>query len=179
MTQFNEIQTIKRRFFAFRNGVIADRLRKAGSPFRIIFGLNLPQIKEIAEQSGVDPKLAADLWSNNSTRESMLLAPMLVDPSHFEIAQARQWIASIPAAEIADVLCHSLLRKTSYARELMLECAEDFDMSRYVALRLAWHFLATDATLVVQIASQELKRDCNLTRYAAQQLLDEINFLEV
>ena len=47
-TSFNEMQTVKRHFFALRNGVIADALRRAGSPFRIIFGLNLPQIAEIA-----------------------------------------------------------------------------------------------------------------------------------
>ena len=50
-TSFNDMQTVKRAFFAMRNGVIADTLRRAGSPFKIIFGLNLPQISEIAART--------------------------------------------------------------------------------------------------------------------------------
>ena len=46
--QYNQMQIIKRRFFAMRNGIIADTLRKAGLDYRMIFGLNLPQITDIA-----------------------------------------------------------------------------------------------------------------------------------
>ena len=35
----NEMQIVKRHFFAMRNGIIADTLRRAGSPYHIIFGL--------------------------------------------------------------------------------------------------------------------------------------------
>ncbi len=42
------IPEIKQRLYAMRNGVIADSLRNAGSPYRSIFGLNLPQLTEIA-----------------------------------------------------------------------------------------------------------------------------------
>ena len=52
---YGPMQTVKRRFFAMRNGVIADVLRKGGSPFRTIFGLNLPQIAEIAADTGKLP----------------------------------------------------------------------------------------------------------------------------
>ncbi|MDE6370251.1 MAG: hypothetical protein K2K92_02035, partial [Duncaniella sp.] len=77
MPEYSPIQTIKRRFFAMRNGVIADTLRKAGLPYRIIFGLNLPQIAEIAEETGADEALARQLWADTGTRESMMLAPMI------------------------------------------------------------------------------------------------------
>ena len=33
------IRQIKSDFFALRNGVIADKLRSAGCPYKIIFGL--------------------------------------------------------------------------------------------------------------------------------------------
>ena len=36
MTDFSRLQQVKRRFFAMRNGVIADTYRKAGSPHHII-----------------------------------------------------------------------------------------------------------------------------------------------
>lgn len=62
MSDFSRLQHVKRRFFAMRNGVIADTYRRAGSPFRIIFGLNLPQITEIAAEFAPDSELAAELW---------------------------------------------------------------------------------------------------------------------
>ena len=42
------IRQIKSDFFALRNGVIADKLRSAGCPYKIIFGLTVPQIESVA-----------------------------------------------------------------------------------------------------------------------------------
>lgn len=77
MPEYNRMQLIKRRFYAMRNGIIADTLRKAGLGYKIIFGLNLPQITEIASGLTADADLAEELWADRRTRESMLLAPML------------------------------------------------------------------------------------------------------
>lgn len=147
------MQTVKRGFFAMRNGVIADTLRKGGSPFRIIFGLNLPQIVDIAVQTGTDPSLAEDLWHNTTTRESMLLAPMLVAPDAFSKADALRWIADIPTAEVADVLCHRLLRHLPFAWELAEElCDADMPFAAYTALRLAFNLVASDPSRAAAIA---------------------------
>lgn len=48
LPEFNLMQTVKRRFFAMRNGALAEQMRSRGLTYRINFGLNLPQIKEIA-----------------------------------------------------------------------------------------------------------------------------------
>ena len=58
MAEYNRMQIIKRRFFAMRNGIIADTLRKAGLDYRMIFGLNLPQVVEIAGEQPHEPALA-------------------------------------------------------------------------------------------------------------------------
>ena len=57
--RFSDFQNVKRRFFALRNGIIADTLRRAGDPHTIIFGLTLPQLREVAEATGKDDALAA------------------------------------------------------------------------------------------------------------------------
>ena len=44
------IQEIKKEFFTFRNGFLADTLRKAGMPYAVIFGLNVPQLGDIARR---------------------------------------------------------------------------------------------------------------------------------
>lgn len=72
------LQAIKHRFYAMRNGIVADTLRRAGAEYRVIFGVNLPQLKEIASDIGYDAGLARELWANVSTRESVLLAPMIM-----------------------------------------------------------------------------------------------------
>lgn len=51
-TTFNKMQLLKRRFFAMRNGAVADSLRRQGADYRIIFGLNLPQLVDIAREFG-------------------------------------------------------------------------------------------------------------------------------
>lgn len=186
---FNAMQTVKRRFFAMRNGIIADTLRKAGSPFRIIFGLNLPQIVEIANETGVSMQLAEDLWANNATRESMLIAPLIADKEAFTQADAERWIATIPAAEVADILCHKLLRYQSYAWELAEKIVADnttlkeladstptrAEWGHYTAVRLAFNLLSQDPARALAIANTP-----NLSENAhslAASLADEASFL--
>ncbi len=81
-----QIKEIKHEFMAFRNGVIADTLRKAGYPHRLIFGLQVPQLADIARRALADPDtdrqaLAEELWADAEVRESRLLACWLFDPA--------------------------------------------------------------------------------------------------
>ncbi len=177
---YNPMQTVKRRLFAMRNGVIADVLRRSGSPFRIIFGVNLPQLVDIAAETGPSEELAIALWNNTTTRESLLLAPMLYPRENFGKDTARTWIAEVPAPEVADILCHRLLRHQDYAAELASEVAADnsaSDLEHYTALRLAFNIIRSNASECEAIARTELKRDCPLTRNVAASLLEELEFL--
>lgn len=171
--EFSTLQQIKRHFFAMRNGIIADTLRKAGSPFRIIFGLNLPQLTEAARMFGPDPGLARTLWSNTSTRESMLLAPMLIDKDDFPIATAREWIDAIPAAEVADVLCLKLLRHMPYAWELARElvATRPGDWGLYTGLRLAFNLVGSNPDAALELAAMAPEHPL------ARALADEAEFL--
>lgn len=135
--RFGRMQQVKRHMFAMRNGVISDTMRKAGSTFKVIFGLNLPQIIEMAQVFGPDPELARELWANTATRESMLLAPMLIPAADFGEAEARQWIETVPCIEVADILCHRLLRHTPYAQTLATDlCLHATGLRQYTGLRL-------------------------------------------
>ena len=77
MSEFNQMQEIKRRFFAMRNGIVAETIRRGGLQYKMVFGLNLPQIAEIAEGLPHTQELAEQLWADSRTRESMMIAPML------------------------------------------------------------------------------------------------------
>ena len=171
--QYSPMQTVKRRFFAMRNGVVADTLRSAGSPYKVIFGLNLPQIVDIARDMAPDRALAEELWANKTTRESQLAAPMIMPRENFTVDDARRWCASIADRESADILCHRLLRHLPYAADLVdtrrgVEC--------YAGMRLAMNILYGQPAAAKAIARKVLDSaaDCPADALAvARALLDE------
>ena len=173
MNEYNPMQRVKRQFFAMRNGIIADTMRKAGSPFRVVFGLNLPQIVEIAAQTGVDDELAEALWANSTTRESMLMAPMIADRTAFDIDRARRWVATVPAAEVADILCHRLLRHMPYAWQLAEELADNAP-TQYTGLRLVLNLLASDPEKALLIGQRHSSTP--LGRQIIEQANDTIEY---
>ncbi|MDE7427008.1 MAG: hypothetical protein K2M79_04345 [Muribaculaceae bacterium] len=177
---FSDMQNIKRSFFALRNGVVADALKKGGAPFRIIFGLNLPQIVQIAESAPKSKTLAQLLWANTSTRESLLLAPMLMPREEFSVSDALVWVTQVPSVEVADVLCHRLLRYLPFAASLasdILGKSNAAPLERYTALRLLLNIIRINPALVQQAADEERKRNCALTAPLCAQIADELSFL--
>ncbi len=177
--EYNEMQQIKRRFFTLRNGAMGEMMRKQGLNYRIIFGLNLPQLCDIARELKKDVALAHALWINKTTRESLLLAPMVYPHEQFTIETARQWIAEIPTTEVADIVCHRLLRHMPFAYTLAEEFIKsDNDMSRYTALRIMFNLLPLNIKTTLEHATYESQRNCNLTLSISNNLIDEIKFIE-
>ncbi|MDE6654678.1 MAG: DNA alkylation repair protein [Muribaculaceae bacterium] len=170
---FNEMQTVKRRMYAMRNGVIADALRKGGSPFRVIFGLNLPQLVEIAESIGKDADMARQLWTNTATRESMLLAPMLMPVEEMGIEEAAEWGRQVPAPEVADILCHRLLRHLPYALELSETLMADASpLAHYTGVRLMLNIAHKHPEEARRVGEREIALALPLTRQLATWLLE-------
>lgn len=179
MNDFNKMQQIKRKFYALRNGVTSDTLRKAGSPFKIIFGLNLPQLSQIAREEGYNHELARRLWENSTTRESQLLAPMLIDPATVTPDDAFSLIENAVSTEIIDNLCHKLLRHTNEAFELALNLSgSQSEKARYAAMRLFWHQINAHTDTIEPIARKEAASGCRLTAGPANQIIEEIEFMK-
>ncbi len=179
MSTFNAMQSVKRQFFALRNGVIADVIRRSCGGYKIIFGLNLPQLTEIASSIGKNEELADALWNNKSTRESMMLAPMISDPTTFPYEKGEKWASEAATQEIADILCHKLLRHTPYALELAEKLAEsDKAMDRYVALRLLFNLLPSSKEVARKVCAEELSRQESETLSITRRLLDELEFFQ-
>lgn len=179
MTSFNSMQAVKRQFFALRNGIIADTIRKTTGAYKIIFGLNLPQLSDIAAETGKNEPLADALWENKSTRESMMLAPMLVSAETFPIKKSRKWASEAPTQEVADILCHKLLRHTPYALELAESLAQSpVSMDRYVAIRLLFNLLPASAPVARKVCEHELTLHDSETMSITRRLLDELDFFQ-
>lgn len=160
-----------------RNGIIADNYRRAGAPYKIVFGLTLPQIVEIAATLSPDADVARWLRDNTTTRESVLLAPMLYPRERMTPAEAAEWIESSPTVEAIDILCHRLLRHVPEAVDIALAAAgSPRDLTRYAALRLLMNLFPASADTLEPLAREELKRECALTRPLALMAIDEIDF---
>lgn len=181
------MQQVKRRFFAMRNGMLADQMRSRGLSYKVNFGLNIPQIKDIAADllasgmtSSEQLELACRLWENMNTRESRLLAPMIFPADIMPRETARLWLSEAQTTEIADHLCHSLLRRLPFAAEIATELfntPEATSMQRYSSLRLLLNLVATggmDPAPLEPLASAALND--TVARPVARQLMEEIEF---
>ncbi|MCM1297793.1 MAG: DNA alkylation repair protein [Muribaculaceae bacterium] len=179
MTEYNELQLIKRDFFAMRNGVIADNLRRSGLNYRIIFGLNLPQLQEIATRVGTNSDMALKLWSNTTTRESMLLAPMIFPIEEMSPEKAMLWLSEAPTLEIIDNLCHKLLRKCHFSLQMTESLASSDEPNlRYASLRLLFNLLPESATVARKIADSLKNDNCTAVASLAARLIDELDFID-
>ena len=173
----NTMQLLKRRFFAMRNGAVADSLRRQGAPYRIIFGLNLPQIAEIARDFGPDADLALQLRANTATRESMLIAPMLYPAERLTTELGCQWLAEAPTTEVIDIACLKLIKHVKHPDEIIsgLSASED-PLHRYAAIRLGANILPGCMDLVEETARREYARRDPMTMTACHMLLDDIDW---
>ncbi len=177
---YNRMQEIKREMYAMRNGIVADALRKGGSPYRFIMGVNLPQLKEIAARQQPDPSLVAELRADTSCRESQLLAPLVADAGLLTAGEAREWIRTSTSREATDILCHALLRRRDDALDLALSCLGDDEADedvRYAGVRLLWNLVNTMPEKVLEAAEAEAAAGYGSTATLARSLADEARFI--
>lgn len=195
LPEFNAMQKVKRRFFAMRNGALAAQMERGGKRYRINFGLNLPQISEIAidfKPGGCGNQdfpeefdmagFARRLRDNVSTRESMLIAPMLFPVEQLTVDEACGWLSSEATAEVADVLCLKLLRNFPEAPVVVdILAVSDDNLRRYCALRLMLNLVQCgkyDISQALCLVEREEARVCSLTSPLCRQVREEIEFLE-
>lgn len=140
------VQEIKKAVFARRNGVVADRLRSAGDPHHFIMGCNLVEVMQVAQMAGKDSATAQALWDARDHRECRLAAPMLYRPEEMTLEKAMEWVATVESHEVADNLCHKLLRHCPFASELVARLLDDpSPMTEYTAYRLRLNLIVSGA----------------------------------
>lgn len=143
MIQTSEIiREIKSKFRLFMNGVISQSLREKGLQYRLIFGIELPRIKEIAAQYEPNHELAQALWKED-IRECKILAAYLQPVESFYPEIADIWMEQIHNTELADYVCMALFRRLPYASQKAFQwMASENRMEVYVGFRLMTHLFA-------------------------------------
>ena len=115
----NQDINIKKELRACMNGILSARMREVGMPFQLIFGVELPRLRSIADEFPQNIELANYLWSQN-IRETKLLAIMLMPPEIFTPEISNNWANTMVTAEEAQILAMMLLSKTYHAKETCL-----------------------------------------------------------
>lgn len=174
-----QLKSIRKGFYAYRNGIVADTLRKSGDPHQLIMGCQLTDITTIASAYGKDRTLANALWADTKHRECRLAAPMICPADNLTMADAEAWGRSVACVEEADVLCHRLLRHLPYAMQLFHTlAADDEPLVRYVAFRLLLNLMvmgkaANDAQLKATVEAEKPKASAML-RPVIDSLLEDL-----
>ena len=144
------LRGIRKEFFAFRNGIIADKLRKAGDPHHMIMGCLLvdiigivSRVREAIGDKAQMEAIASELWSDTNSRECRLAAPMLYPAESMTLDLALQWCESVETTEVADNLCHKLLRHLDFADALFRQLiTQDQPLIKYTGYRLLLNLIA-------------------------------------
>lgn len=121
------MKEIKRQFFTYRNGALADTLRGYGDPHKIIFGLDVPRIAAIAASLTPSLPLAEELWADRDVRESRLLAAYLFPVAEVDMERALGLAADVRDREEADMLSFRLFKRLPFARELYSRLKENVE----------------------------------------------------
>ncbi len=115
-----EILDIKKDLRASMNGMLSARMRQVGMPYKLVFGVELPRLQDIAAGFAPSRQLAQALWNEN-IRETRMLACLLMPAHEFTPALADIWVEEIPTAEVAQVMATSLMPKAPGACTLSFE----------------------------------------------------------
>lgn len=173
-----QLREARQALYAMRNGIVADALRRAGAPFRLIYGVNLPQLADIASRIIPSRDLAEELWHSSHHREAMLLATMVYPPDELSEERAVEMTAECTWTETADLLTMKLLRLTPFAASLARTLTAYPDpMQRYCGMRLIYFRLADDPDGAVAAAREELARAEPLTAPIARRVIEEADFM--
>ncbi len=153
--ELNEtIRLIRRQLVRSMNGVAAQQMREAGIRYEKNYGVELVRLCRMAETLPRDELLAQALWRLH-IRETMMLAVLICPLSAFERIDVREWIAQIPAYELAEMASRKLFARLPNATEL----ANDLLNGKDFEPACGWLMLSS---LLAQTADQESLKIKNL-----------------
>lgn len=135
------LKQIKHLFMSYRNGMVADALIKGGYPFKVIYGLQIPQISSVAGEIGKDDILAEQLWKENS-RESRLIAIYLFSPQKLNLNKSIELASSLKTREEAEILSFRLFRYLDFASELVEALLKNAEKNNNEILRHCGNMLS-------------------------------------
>lgn len=125
MNNIDLINGIKRDFFSFRNGIVADALKKLYPEGTKIYGLNVSQFIELAKKYPHEISLGKELLTDKNCRESRLFSLYILPHEQIDKSYAKMMIQNVVSTEEAEFLAFKILRHLPYASDLYQEMILD------------------------------------------------------
>lgn len=173
-----QLRDVKRELHAVMNGPVSNSMRAMGLNYKVIFGVELPRLQQLATTFPHTAELASALWKEN-IRECRLLAGMLMPPESFDWDMAEVWIEQMHYAEEAECSVMHLFAKLSGASDRVFQwISADRPMMRTCGFILLGRLLSQGAQLSVRDADEYLDHtataltdESTLVRNAAKKTL--------
>lgn len=169
-----QVAEIKALLRPLMNGVLSQSLRERGLRYRLIYGIELPRLKELAATLEKEHTLAQALWKED-IRECRILAGMLQPTETFLPDICDIWMDDIRDAELADYTCMSLFRHLPYASEKAFQwIASDDALEQYTGYRLLCHLLSKPEAELNPRAQDELEDQARAAAESPNRALAEV-----
>ncbi len=78
------------------------------------YGVSIPNLRQIAKETGKDHALAQQLWASG-IHEARILASMVDDPEMVTEEQMESWVQDFDSWDVCDQCCMNLFEKTGFA----------------------------------------------------------------
>ncbi len=116
----NKVKSIKRSFRLLMNGVASHSMREKGLSYKINWGIQFSDIKNLAGEYGKDYQLAIELWKEN-VRECKILATLIMPVEKMSHDLVNLWVEQTATQEIAEMAVFNLYQYLDFAPELAYE----------------------------------------------------------
>lgn len=163
------------------NGTVSTSMRKSGMNYKLNYGLDAVNIREIASRYQPDETLADKLWKENS-RECKILATLIHPKAGFTPEKANNWLEDCFLPELTEQLCFNLLQHVAFAPELATEWTSNpHESTREAGFTLALRLLLkklklTDIEQLKAIATTDSNSDNYQLKLTASRFLERANF---
>ncbi len=93
---------------------VLDGLGRFGSTPKHALGIQIPELRFIAKETGINHKLALSLWESG-IHEARILSSFIDDPTLVTERQMEKWVNDFDSWDICDQCCGNLFDKTEFA----------------------------------------------------------------
>jgi len=84
------------------------------------YGVSIPDLRKISQESGKDHTLAQKLWASG-IHEARILASMIDEPAAVSEEQMERWVKDFDSWDVCDQCCMNLFEKTKFAYHKCVE----------------------------------------------------------
>ncbi len=105
---------ILKKLKALANPKNVEGMARFGINPKNTYGVSIPQLRQIAKETGKDHELALQLWQSG-VHEARILAALVDEPEQVTERQMERWAADFDSWDVCDQACMNLFDRTKFA----------------------------------------------------------------